>query len=143
MEEEKTTPEAPFLRILIVEDTPERQAILKNLYKDHAWILVNTARRAIRMVKSYAFDIISLDYNLATGESGDDVAKIIATSQNKDTKVIVHSMNKQGADRIKAYLPDVDIVPISKMIKSNKVFKKIRQQLSAGINIDWATVFRR
>ena len=31
------------LRILIVEDTPERQGWLQQLYRDHAWVLVRRA----------------------------------------------------------------------------------------------------
>lgn len=33
------------LRILIVEDTPERQGWLTGLYREHAWVLVHTAGR--------------------------------------------------------------------------------------------------
>ena len=142
--EEKSNPQNFFfLRILIIEDTPERQKILKSLFKDHAWVLVNTAQRAIRLLQAYTFDLISLDYNLGGLECGDDVAAYIAKSQNKNTKIIVHSMNKQGADLIKNYLPNADIIPISKIIKNNKVFKKIRQELERGVDIDWAYVFRK
>jgi hypothetical protein len=60
-----------LLRILIVEDTPERQEWLTGLYRDHAWVLVHTAVRAVRLVNAYDFDLISLDYNLAGPANGD------------------------------------------------------------------------
>ena len=53
------------MRILILEDTPERQEILKQLYRDHAWVLVHTAQRAIRLLEAFEFDLVSLDYDLA------------------------------------------------------------------------------
>ena len=53
-----------ILRVLLVEDTKDRQHILTSLYKKHAWILVNTGERAITLLNAYDFDIVSLDYNL-------------------------------------------------------------------------------
>lgn len=139
----RTRMESEVLKVLIVEDTPARQEILKNLYKDHAWVLAHTATRAIRLLKAYDFDLISLDYNLAGEKNGDAVASFIPQSRNARTKVIVHSMNKQGADSITKLLPHAEIVPVSKMTKSNATFKRLRQELRRGININWAFVFGR
>src|SRR5215472_15565563 len=63
------------LRILIVEDTPERQGWLTGLYREHAWVLVHTAARADRLLNAYDFDLISLDYNLAGPDNGAAVAR--------------------------------------------------------------------
>jgi DNA-binding response OmpR family regulator len=131
------------LKILIIEDTPERQKILKNLYKDHAWILVHTAERAVKLLSVFKFDLISLDYNLAGSRCGDEIAAFLPASINNCTKILVHSMNKQGADKIKEFLPHADFIPISKMIKTNIVFKKIRTELAKGTDIDWAFVFQK
>jgi CheY-like chemotaxis protein len=132
-----------ILRVLIVEDTPKRQEILKNLYKDHAWILVHTASRAIRLLNAYDFHLISLDYNLAGDKDGDAVASFIAQSRNAKTKVMVHAMNKQGADRISAILPHTELVPITKITKNNATLKRLRQELARGVNINWTFVFGR
>ena len=135
--------EPKTLRILIVEDTHERQEILRNLFRDHAWILVHTADRAIRLLNAYDFDLISLDFDLAGTKRGDEVAWVIPHSRNSKTKVIIHSMNSPGAERIMALLPHAKHVPISKMIKNNSIFKRLRQELLKGVDIDWAFVFRR
>jgi len=82
------------LRVLIVEDGLERQAILKNLFREHAWIMANTAKRANRLISVYDFDIVSLDYDLDGEERGDVVAEFIKRSRNANAKVLVHSMNK-------------------------------------------------
>jgi CheY-like chemotaxis protein len=130
-----------ILRILVVEDTQERQDTLENLVKDHAWIMVNTASRAIRMVQSYRFDLIFLDYDLAGEDRGDRVAAAIRKSNNVKTKVIVHSMNAPGASRISRILPQADVVPLSKITKNNATFKRLRQELQHGTAIDWKFVF--
>ena len=133
--------ESKTLRVLIVEDTPERQEVLKKLYKDHAWILVHTADRAMRLLQAYEFDLISLDFDLAGPKPGDEVASFIAHSRNASAKVLVHSMNPVGAKRITKLLPHAEHVPLSKMIKNNRTFKRLRQELSRGPDIDWAFVF--
>ncbi len=132
-----------ILRVLIVEDTPERQDILQKLFRDHAWVLVHTADRAVRLLENFPFDLIALDYNIAGNDTGEVIAKCISGSKNRKAHVIIHSMNPTGRARMSAFLPDADIVPISKMIKSNAVFKKIREQLLYGADIDWASVFRK
>jgi CheY-like chemotaxis protein len=131
------------LKILIIEDTPERQQILTNLYKDHAWILVHTAVRAKRLLDVFDFDLISMDYNLAGEADGDEVAAFIKNSRNADASVIVHSMNPSGAKRIEEILPNAMSIPLSKITRNNKTFKRLRQELQKGVDIDWKYVFSR
>ena len=102
------------LRVLIIEDTEERQQVLTSLYRSHAWMLVNTGHRAITLLNAYDFDIISLDYNLRGELTGADVAKEIKSSRNAATKIIVHSLNPKGVKKILNILPDAVIYPVSK-----------------------------
>jgi len=129
-----------ILRVLIVEDTPERQEILASLFKEHAWVLAHTAARAIRLLEAYEFDLISLDYDLAGKERGDVVAAAIPGSRSEGAQVIVHSMNAQGAERIARIIPRAIIVPLSKITRNNATFKRIRQELRHGTTIDWGRV---
>ena len=128
--------------VLIVEDNRERQDILKNLFRDHAWILVNTAERAIRLVKAYTFEIICLDYDLAGPGNGEDVARAVLETKSKKTYILIHSMNGPGADKIKAILPESVCVPINQMIRSNAAFKNLREQIGFVPNINWKAVFQ-
>jgi CheY-like chemotaxis protein len=130
------------LRILIVEDTPARQEALTWLCKDHAWVLVHTARRAITLAQAFEFDLIFLDYDLAGPDKGDTVAAMIAQSPNREAKVIVHAMNAAGAQKIQALLPQADLVPLSRMTKDNATFKRLRAQLARGADIDWRSIFQ-
>jgi CheY-like chemotaxis protein len=126
-----------ILRILIVEDTPERQEWLTGLYRDHAWVLVHTAARAVQLVNAYEFDLISLDYNLAGPANGDAVAESIAASRNARTPVLVHSMNPRGARRLAELLPHAQCVPAGSLVRTNAVAKRIRETLRGGVPVDW------
>ena len=131
------------LRILIVENTPKRQKAFRELFRDHAWILVNTAKRALRMIRVFDFDLILLDYDLDGEETGEKVASFIPESRNATARIWVHSMNVQGAKRIREFLPDAVAIPFTQIIRDNRTFKKLRQSINEGIDIDWAYVFRR
>jgi CheY-like chemotaxis protein len=101
----------PPLKVLVVENCPDRQKVLKNLLKDHAWVLVNTASRAMRLIAVYEFDMIVLDYDLDGEEKGDTVAGFVKQSINANARVLVHSMNVQGVERIQKHIPDTTAVP--------------------------------
>jgi CheY-like chemotaxis protein len=126
------------LRVLIVEDTPERQEILMSLYRDQAWILASTGPRAIRLLRAYDFDLISLDYNLRGELSGAEVARAILTSRNRAARIVVHSLNPKGVQEITAILPQASIYPVSRMVRNNQFFKRLRSRLNElGLAFDW------
>ena len=131
-----------MLRVLIVEDSDERQAVLRSLFRDHAWVLTHTAAHAIRLVRAFRFDLVTLDYDLAGPGTGEDVAVALAESRNATATVLVHSMNAVGASRISAVLPHAELLPLSRMVRTNATFKRLRSQLSRGPQIDWSFVFR-
>ena len=126
------------LRVLIVEDTPERQDILTALYRQHAWILAHTGPRAIMLLRAYDFDIVSLDYNLGGELTGEDVAEFLASAPGKALRIIIHSMNPDGAARIKTLLPEAILYPVHRMVRSNRIFKKLQESISAeGVAYEW------
>lgn len=125
-------------RILLVEDTEERQAILTSLYRSHAWVLVNTAARANTLLHAYEFDIVSLDYNLQGGLNGTAIATELLQSRNNQARIIIHSMNPKGAKLLKEMLPTAICYPVSRMVRSNQTFKAIREKIdSMGPQYDW------
>lgn len=130
--------QAAPLRVLIIEDTEERQKILMSLYRAHAWVLVHTGRRAILLLNAYDFDIISIDYNLPGDLNGADVAKVLIKSRNKKARVIIHSLNPKGVEQISNILPEAIPYPVSKMVRSNRVFKRLKAKIDEiGISFDW------
>jgi len=131
------------LRILIVEDSPERQTIMKNLFSHHAWILANTAARANKLLSAFEFDLVSLDYDLAGRDKGDQVARFLSKTKNISSTVLIHSMNASGAQKILEILPDALYVPLSRITRDNTTFKKIKEELKKGTDINWNYVFKR
>lgn len=126
------------LKVLLIEDTEARQQILTSLYKSHAWILVNTGRRAIILLKAYDFDIISIDYNLRGELTGADIAEYLKLSRNKNARIVIHSLNPKGARSILTILPHAIVYPVSKIVRSNKHFKYIRNKIDElGTAYDW------
>lgn len=135
---QSTSPSNVPLRVLIIEDTEERQKILTALYRNHAWILVNTTHHAIKLLSAYDFDMISLDYNLRGEMDGAEVARALKSSRNKEAKVVIHSLNPKGVQRILQILPMATPYPVSKMVRSNKVFKRLRANIDQfGVAYDF------
>jgi len=137
------------LKVLIVENTPERQKTFKNLFKENAWILVNTAQRAKTLIEVYDFDLILLDFDIDGPHSGENIAQFIPHSRNADTLVWVHSMNAPGVELIQKHLPNAIAIAIaiaiaySKITRDNPTFKILKEELYQGLQIDWAKVFRQ
>jgi CheY-like chemotaxis protein len=131
-------PPRPF-RVLIIEDTPDRQEVLKSLYKNQAWVLVHTGRRALTLLAAYDFDIVSLDYNLDGELTGADVAPALGPHVARGCRVVVHSQNPQGVAEIQRVLPDVIALPVAKMSSSNQRMKRLRAGIDAhGPGYDFA-----
>ncbi|MGB3695590.1 MAG: cyclic-phosphate processing receiver domain-containing protein [Spirulinaceae cyanobacterium] len=127
-----------LLRVLLIEDTQERQKILTSLYRNHAWILVKTGHRAIKLINAYDFDIISIDYNIGGELNGADVALALKDSRNRNSRMIVHSLNPKGAKSILTILPQAIYYPVSKMVRSNQKFKYLRQKIEElGVDYNW------
>ncbi len=135
------TARAP-LRVLIVEDDPGRQESLRSLFRDHAWILVHTAERAVRLLEAYEFDLVCLDYDLAGPRKGDAVAAALQGPRNARARVLVHSMSAVGAARIRSVLPRAHWVPFSRLVRTNEVFKRVRAALEEGVPEDWEALVR-
>ncbi|MEX2664240.1 cyclic-phosphate processing receiver domain-containing protein [Candidatus Uabimicrobium amorphum] len=130
-----------ILRILIVEDLPERQQQICNMYKEHAWVTTTISTHAIRLVNAYDFDLIHLDYNLAEQTTGLEVAECLAKSRNAQTQVVIHSMNPDGAKKMSQLIVNVEVIPISKLLKKDIYTKRLKEQLKKE-QVNWNYVFK-
>jgi CheY-like chemotaxis protein len=127
------------LRVLIIEDTPERQEVLRSLYRNHAWILVETGQRAVTLLNAYDFDLVSLDYNLRGPLTGADVARALLASRNRQATLVVHSLNPKGVQQILEVAPQARIYPVSKIARTNQALKDLRSRLDElGTAFDWS-----
>lgn len=131
------TERAP-LRVLLVEDTEDRQKVLTQLYRAHAWVLVHTGARAVTLLAAFDFDIVSLDYNLRGDLSGEDVARALLASRNAGARVVIHSLNPRGVEAMRRLLPHAVVYPVSRMARSNAHLRRLRERIDElGPAYDW------
>jgi len=105
--------------VFVLEDLPDRQAGFLQKFKDWETVVVKaTVKESIDALQTRRFDLICLDHDLAGGAfvdvnseiSGCRVAEYIAGAF-VDSKIIVHSLNKGGAEAIKKILPQAELKP--------------------------------
>ena len=96
------------MKILVVEDNADRIECFKQVFERAELSIVETSYDAIKLLKKNQYDFIFLDHDLG-GRNGVDsldantgyqVAKQILNSPNKNTPIIVHSLNPTGANNI-------------------------------------------
>jgi hypothetical protein len=107
------------VKVLILEDSPERIKLFKEKLKDHDLYFfddVEEAKKAVEYIGGFDFYFIDHDLDnkvfVKSNEpnTGYQFAKFLAEKGIvKDT--VVHSMNVVGAQNIKAVLPHAQIVP--------------------------------
>lgn len=97
------------MRVLFLDDDEFRHVLVRlDLRRVGARLVaVRTAAEAIRQVKRQKFDLILLDHDLdgqvyvpSGPGTGYEVAEYIPGSINRDTRVIVHTLNQDGAKKM-------------------------------------------
>jgi len=103
------------MRVLILEDSPERTVKFKQLLIGHVWEIVATAQEAIQRLAQESWDLLSLDHDLGGEEmvasgpgTGWEVAKWLSEHPDRvPTRIILHSFNAPGrknmADTLAGY----------------------------------------
>lgn len=115
---------ADQLRILILEDSPERISFFKQKFNKHDayfFDMADDAIEALRIINDKPWDIILLDHDLggkvfvssAEHNTGYTVAKYIADNRNdfEINQIIIHSLNPAAAQNMKNVLPEAQYVP--------------------------------
>lgn len=100
-------------KILILEDSPDRIIKFKNMFSQNSKNFihvdyVDTAKDAISLLEKYKYDLIFLDHDLGgkifvnsdEENTGNTVIKQIPYTKNLSTKIIVHSHNPGGVNRM-------------------------------------------
>ena len=96
--------------ILLVEDAKERVRWFKSEFYGCDIVVEKRPGRACRFVREKKFDLIFLDHDLGIQASGGDeldsmeVAKAIPGSVNRNTTVIIHSINPVGSENLRVFL---------------------------------------
>jgi hypothetical protein len=107
------------MKVLILEDDPNRIKIFKNKLKEHdVYFFTNVSDAKEATINFGPFDYYFLDHDLEGNvfvnsnysNTGYQFAKFLAEKEVAG-EIIVHSMNPAGAQNIKGVLPQAKIVP--------------------------------
>ena len=102
------------MKILILEDNIERIKVFKTHLFNEEKDFCTTAEQAIELLTAKKYDLVYLDHDLEGKpyedsnykNTGYQVAKVIPTTINKDTQIIIHSMNPIGAKAMRDVIGD-------------------------------------
>jgi len=101
------------MRVLILDDSEERQAQFARQWEGHEVVAAVSALEATRALEGERFDVVTLDYDLGDfSPCGSMVAYYIAHDlpvEKRPGRIIIHSGNPYGARDIAARLRDVGI----------------------------------
>lgn len=117
------------MKILILEDNPERVNLFKKRLSNHELLVFDNVKEAIEATKTHKkeIEVYFLDHDL------DGKTYVESTEENTGFKfaqflvenyidlkadVIIHSMNPVGASNIKGIIPHATITPFWGMIKN-------------------------
>ena len=90
------------MNIFVFEDNFFRRMWFIDKYVGDNVVCTDDMEVARENLSSTLFDLIFLDHDLGDNNpcTGLDVAKMIHTTKNKDSNIVVHSMNVIAADRM-------------------------------------------
>ena len=103
------------MKVLFLDDDSIRLKIARKYFIGHELYLAETAAQAINLLNTESpFDLVHLDHDLGGNvfvpsdeKSGYEVAKYIYLMTNKPKKVVVHSFNLVGAEKMMNVLSSV------------------------------------
>jgi len=118
------------MKVLIVEDSADRQNVLKNLYKFHQIEIAETSNDALCMLKMNSFDILHLDYDLDCESTSEIVAHELK-KRSLNCIIIIHSENPDGVTKLQELLPKSFTIPISHFAGKNPFSSKLKSILAS------------
>lgn len=118
-EPDSTTVLCQQLRILILEDDPNRVKKFTQALIDHEVSVTDSSKVCIELLKTKKFDVLMLDHDLGgevyvkSGENtGYEVACFLEENPDKQpTQIFIHSLNGVGAQKMNAAIPKARHVP--------------------------------
>lgn len=101
------------MRVLVVDDSEERQVWFAREWKGHEVVAAVSALEATRALEGDRFDVVTLDYDLGDcSPCGSVVAHFIAHDlppEKRPGQIILHSANPIGARDMATRLHDAGI----------------------------------
>lgn len=119
---------------LVLEDSIDRISEFKKRLFNFKQTYTDSALNAIYLIENNKYDIIFLDHDLDNNayvdlndkNTGSEVARWIGNNKdniNKDTYIIIHSLNTVGANYMKSIIPNSIYIPFvwTENVFNNKI----------------------
>ena len=93
------------MKIFVLEDNSERIKMFSLILLNQEFVICNNANDAMMVLSNRKFDRIFLDHDLGgmtfvddskCNNTGRHVTKLMHTTKNKDTDIVIHSWNDNG-----------------------------------------------
>lgn len=119
------------MRILILEDDPNRFAWFRKTFADDDVTFTTRVPQALSCLRGSSYDLIFLDRDLGQPkENGEDVSWAMKEEKlAENSTVVIHSVNTYGQRNMKrdieSYNPNVEVIPFTQLRKLNRVDFKL------------------
>lgn len=109
-------------KILVIDDDSRRLQFFSDAFKGNKIDFASNAEKAFEMLKDSQYDLICLDYDLGLEQKGSEVAEHLITNGScPNGRILIHSMNKNGAKALYERLKDqreVEAYPFEDLVKT-------------------------
>jgi CheY-like chemotaxis protein len=118
------------MRILVLEDDPERHKYFRQLAIENDLTIVETSSECIILLYNHTYDCLFLDHDLGgqvyvnsdLPNTGYEVAKWLeGHPERKPKNIIIHSLNGVGAQRMNQALPEALYIPFAWLYLNDKI----------------------
>ena len=124
------------LSIFVLEDSCERIRAFSDAFVNDRMVVTNCAETAILFLNSYKFDYIFLDHDLGgevyvdvnRKDTGSEVCREV-NDLNKNSRVIIHSWNPNGAQNMKLTLGGKGFTKVDAVFFAEELIQNIKEQL--------------
>lgn len=108
-------------RILVVDDDHSRQQFFTDTFKTKNLFFASSVEKAQDIISSGEYALIMLDYDIGMNETSERFVRyMLEGNYSPKAKIIIHSMNPEGAKKLGVMLAgerDYEICPIVEIMK--------------------------
>jgi hypothetical protein len=108
-------------KILIIDDELRRHQFFLEVFNQNKLDFASNPSKAIEKIKETKYDLICLDYDLGMNQKGSEfVDHILNKNLCKESKILIHSMNKDGSKKMSTMLAgerEIETVPFEEIVK--------------------------
>lgn len=111
----------PNSKVLVIDDESRRQQFFADVFNGLEVDFASNTYKALENLKTKEYDLICLDYDLGLQTNGGEVAdKIVLEDMCPKARVLVHSMNTEGRQKLAEKLAkrQLEVYPFEDIVKN-------------------------